>query len=79
MKNAEVNSLKVFLLQQDDARAHTCKVAMDALERNRYELKPHPAYSPDLAPNDFFLLPNLKKSIRGCYFRSDEEGLRAGS
>ena len=46
---------------------------MAAVERNGYELIPHPAYSPDLAPSDFFLLPNLKKDIRGLHFRSDEE------
>ena len=46
---------------------------MDALELNGYELIPHPAYSPDLAPSDFFLFPNLKKDIRGRHFRSDEE------
>ena len=61
------------LLQQDNARVHTCKVAMDALERNGYELIPHPAYLPDLAPSDFFLFPNLKKDICGRHFRSDEE------
>ena len=49
------------LLQQDNVRVHTCKVAMDAIERNGYELIPHPACSPDLAPSDFFLFPNLKK------------------
>ena len=49
------------------------KVAMDAVERNGYELIPHPAYSPDLAPSNFFLFPNLKKDIRGLHFRSDEE------
>ena len=53
---------KGVLLQQDNVRVHTCKVAMDAVERNRYELIPHPAY--DLAPSDFFLFPNLKKYIR---------------
>ena len=71
MKTTEVNSVKV--LQQDNARVHTCKVAMGAVERNGYELIPHPAYSPDLAPSDFFLFLNLKKDIRRCYFRSDEE------
>ena len=60
-------------LEQDNARVHTCKVAMDDVERNGYELIPHPAYSPDLAPTDFFLFPNLKKNIRGCQFRFDEE------
>ena len=48
-----------FLLQQDNARVYTCKVAMDAVERNGYELIPHPAYSPDLAPSDFFPFLNL--------------------
>ena len=40
---------KGVLLQQNNARVPTCKVAMDAVERNGYELIPHPAYSPDLA------------------------------
>ena len=64
---------KSVLLQQDNARVYTCKVAMDAVERNGCELIPHPAYSPDLAPSDFFLFQNLKKDIRGCRFQSDEE------
>ena len=34
---------------------------------------PHPAYSSDLAPSDFFLFPNLKKDIHGRHFRSNEE------
>ena len=68
---------KGVLLQQDNVRVHTFKVAMDAVERNRYELIPHPAYLPDLAPSDFFLFPNLKKDIRGLHFRSDEEVVTA--
>ena len=46
---------------------------MDAVERNGYKLIPHPAYSPDLAPSDYFLFPNLKKDIRGRHFRSNVE------
>ena len=68
---------KGVLLQQDSVRVHICKVAMDAVEQNRYELIPHPAYSPDLAPSDFFLFPNLKNDIRGLHFRSDEEVVMA--
>ena len=68
---------KGVLLQQNNARVPTCKVAMDAVERNGYELIPHPAYSPDLAPSEFFLFPNLKKDIRGLHFRSDEEVVTA--
>ena len=68
---------KGVLLQQDKARIPICKVAMDAVEPNGYELIPHPACSPDLAPSDSFLFPNLKKDIRGCHFRSDEEVVTA--
>ena len=50
---------------------------MDAVERNGYELIPHPAYSPDLAPSDYFLFPNLKKDIRGRHFGSNEEVVAA--
>ena len=38
---------KGILLQQDNARVHTSKIAMDAVKRNGYELIPHPAYSPE--------------------------------
>ena len=58
-------------------RDHTCKVAMDAVEQNGYELIPHPAYSPDLAASDFFLFPNLKKDISALHFQSDEEVVTA--
>ena len=68
---------KGILLQQDNARVHTCKIAMDAVEQNGYKLILHPAYSPDLAPSDYFLFPNLKKDIRGRHFRSNEEVMAA--
>ena len=64
---------KGILLQQDNARVHTCKIAVDAVERNGYELIPHPAYSPDLVPSDYFLFPNLKRDILGRHFQSNEE------
>jgi len=28
----------------------------------------HPAYSPDLAPKDFFLFPKIKEIFKGRYF-----------
>ena len=68
------NSLKVFCCNRT-AREST--LAMDAVERSGYKLIPHPAYSPDLAPTNFFLFPNLKKDIRGLHFQSDEEVVTA--
>ena len=60
VKNAEVHSLKCFAATGQRESPHF-KVSMYAVERNEYELIPHPAYSPDLAPSDFFLFLNLKK------------------
>ena len=39
---------KGVLLQQDNARVHACKDAMDAVERNGCKLISHPAYLPEL-------------------------------
>ena len=50
---------------------------MDAVEQNGYVLIPHPTYSPDLAPSDFFLFSNLKKDIHGRHFQSNEEVVAA--
>ena len=34
---------------------------------------PHPPYSPDLAPSDFYLFRHLKKFLRGGHFRDNED------
>jgi len=34
---------------------------------------PHPPYSPDLAPCDFFLFPTMKKTLKGKRFATVEE------
>jgi histone-lysine N-methyltransferase SETMAR len=57
----------------DNAPVHTAKVAKAALEKCGFELIPHPPYSPDLAPSDFFLFQHLKKHLRGTRFNDDEE------
>jgi histone-lysine N-methyltransferase SETMAR len=33
-----------------------------------FEVLKHPAYSPDLAPSDYYLYPNLKKHLKGRKF-----------
>ncbi|KAG5347133.1 SETMR methyltransferase, partial [Acromyrmex charruanus] len=39
---------KKVLFHQDNARVHTCSAPMAKFNEFRYELLPHPAYSPDL-------------------------------
>jgi hypothetical protein len=36
-------------------------------------LMPHPSYSPDLAPCDFFLYPKMKLKLKGRRFDTVEE------
>jgi len=50
----------------------TSALAKVKLVKLGYELLPHPQYSPDLAPCDFFLFPNLKMSLAGQKFASNE-------
>jgi hypothetical protein len=36
-------------------------------------LIPHPPYSPDLTPCDFFLFPKMKLNMKGRWFDTIEE------
>jgi len=38
-----------------------------------WEVLPHPAYSPDLAPRDFHLFCPNKEALGGKRFRADDE------
>ena len=48
------------LLLQDNAPAHTSQVAMIAATECGFEVLPHPPYSPDMAPSDFYLFPKIE-------------------
>ena len=63
---------KKVLFHQDNARIHTCPAPMAKFNEFHYEVLPHPAYSPDLAPYDYFLFLNLKK-FRGKRFTTREQ------
>lgn len=58
------------LLLQDNAPAHTSHVAQAAVFDLGYEQLPHPPYSPDLSPSDYFLFPRVKQELRGRHFTS---------
>lgn len=64
---------KKILFHQDNAPVHTCKVSAAKMAELKFEILPHPPYSPDLAPSDFFLFPNLKKWLGGRRFTSNED------
>ena len=66
IKNKRRGKLRrgVWLLQ-DNAPAHTAHTSVQAATSCGFRILPHPAYSPDLAPSDFYLFPNLKTELRG--------------
>jgi len=64
---------KKVLFHQDNAPAHRSVKTIVKMDQLRYELLPHPPYSPDLAPSDYYLFPNLKRWLQGKRFHSNDE------
>ncbi|GBM63761.1 hypothetical protein AVEN_43373-1 [Araneus ventricosus] len=48
------------VLIHDNARFHKNVVTQQLLEKFKWDISDHPAYSPDLATSDFHLFPELK-------------------
>lgn len=65
------------LLLQDNASSHTAQIATATASECGFELLPHPPYSPDLAPSDFYLFPKLKEHLRGRQYTCDSDVIEA--
>jgi histone-lysine N-methyltransferase SETMAR len=65
------------LLHQDNAAPHKTAITHQKLADLHFEILKHPAYSPDLAPSDYYLFPNLKERLKGRKFSSTEEATLA--
>jgi transposase len=60
-------------LHLDNCRVHFSRVTEQFIAENHISRVPQPAYSPDLAPLDFWLFGHLKKSLAGRMFDDPEE------
>jgi histone-lysine N-methyltransferase SETMAR len=59
------------LLQQDNACPHTAKKTLQKIEElEGIELLPHPAFSPDLEPSDYYLFCSMVQFLHGKKFQS---------
>ena len=58
------------LLLHDNARPHIADIVKQEITKQKWTVLPHPAYSPDLAPCDFYLFGPLKDSLRGKHFEN---------
>ncbi len=59
-----------FLLLHDNATPHTTTPTLAFIGESGIDMAPHPPYSLDLAPSDYFLFPRLKSGMRGHCFRN---------
>ena len=57
----------------NNAPAHTSAVVVAKLMELGFQLVSHPPYSPDLAPSDYYLFPNMKKWLAGKRFYGNED------
>jgi histone-lysine N-methyltransferase SETMAR len=56
----------------DNAQVHTAEKVQRFLAKKQIQVIPHPPYSPDLAPADYFLFPTLKRELAGLSMSLDE-------
>jgi len=61
-----------WVLHHDNAPAHTALSFREFLAKKNIPVLPHPPYSPDLAPCDFYLFPKLKSKLQGHHFGTME-------
>ncbi len=62
-----------YLLHMDNASPHTSRDTRLHLLFRGLRTLPHPPYSPDLAPNDFWFYHRVKKTLKGRRFRNLDE------
>jgi len=62
-----------LIIHHDNAPAHRSFKISQFLAKNSMTVVPHPPYSPDLAPCDFFLFPKLKLRMKGRRLDTIEE------
>ena len=72
-KRSELWENPAWMLHHDNAPAHASLLIHSYLAKYQTSVVPHPPYSPDLDPPDFFLFPKLKITLKGRRFQTTEE------
>ena len=72
-KRPELTNRKSVVFHRDDARPHASLVTRQKLLELGWDVLPHPPYSPDLAPSDYFLFRSLQNSLNGKNFNNDDD------
>jgi len=72
-KRSEIFANNSWILYHDNAPAHTALPLREVLTTKQITVLVHPAYSPDIAPNDFFVFPKMKKILKGRHFDNTDD------
>jgi len=67
-KRPELFSGNSWILHHDNVLVHTALLVREFLATKQITVLEHPAYSPNLAPSDFFLFPKVKEILKGRHF-----------
>lgn len=62
-----------FHFLHDNARPHTAQLTQQKLADLGFSVVPHPPYSPDLAPSDYYLFSSMKAGLSGATYNGVEE------
>ncbi|KAG5322304.1 MOS1T transposase, partial [Pseudoatta argentina] len=63
----------LYAQRHDNARPHVAKPVKTYLETLKWEVLPHPPYSPDIAPSNFHLFRSMAHGLADRRFHSYEE------
>ena len=69
-KRPELWENQTWMMHHDNAPAHSSLLIRSYLAKHQTSVVPHPPYSPDLAPADFFLFSKLKTTLKGRRFQT---------
>ena len=67
-----------WVLHHDNAPVNTALPIREFLAKKNIPVLPHPPYSPDLAPCDFYLFPKSKTKLKGNHFGTMENIFQDG-
>jgi len=72
-KRPELWENQPWMLRHDNAPSHSSLLIRSYPAKHQTSVVPHPPCSPDLAPADIFLFPQLKITLKGRRFQTIEE------
>ncbi|GFR64879.1 mariner mos1 transposase [Elysia marginata] len=67
-----ISTLRALKIRLRRCAPYTSRKTQIAIRQLELTTLPHPAYSPDLAPSDYYLFPQLKKYLKGHHYDSEE-------